>query len=176
MTDHAKEIGLRGQKRYYYVFSIGTERAHRGKGTSYSLIPISPISPIPNPDSLCVVQVSPKPLYNITRPKLKPRTSPSGSRQRRLVPGTFISPWGLRRLRRLPWGKGRLRLMLRLRLMGRVCLFMRWYGGRSQAAASLKLKLGRVIRLSKSIFIFDTHTNYYYAFFEILVSNVSTCR
>lgn len=33
MTDNAKRVGLRGQKQYYYVFSIGTERAHRGKGT-----------------------------------------------------------------------------------------------------------------------------------------------
>lgn len=32
MTDHAKRKGLGGQKRYYYVFSIGTEYAHRGKG------------------------------------------------------------------------------------------------------------------------------------------------
>lgn len=32
MTDNAKREGLRGQKRYYYVFSIGTEYEHRGKG------------------------------------------------------------------------------------------------------------------------------------------------
>lgn len=32
MTDNAKEKGLRGQKRYYYIFSIGTEPEHRGKG------------------------------------------------------------------------------------------------------------------------------------------------
>lgn len=32
MTDNAKQKGLHGQKRYYYVFSIGTEHEHRGKG------------------------------------------------------------------------------------------------------------------------------------------------
>lgn len=32
MTDNAKRKGLHGRKRYYYVFSIGTEREHRGKG------------------------------------------------------------------------------------------------------------------------------------------------
>lgn len=32
MTDNAKRKGLRGQKRYYYIFSIGTEHEHRGKG------------------------------------------------------------------------------------------------------------------------------------------------
>lgn len=32
MTDNAKRVGLGDQIRYYYVFSIGTERAHRGKG------------------------------------------------------------------------------------------------------------------------------------------------
>ncbi|CAG7939015.1 unnamed protein product [Penicillium salamii] len=32
MTDNAKRIGLHGQKRYYYIFSIGTEVEHRGKG------------------------------------------------------------------------------------------------------------------------------------------------
>lgn len=35
MTDNAKQVGLRGQTRYYYVFSIGTERAHRSKGAYY---------------------------------------------------------------------------------------------------------------------------------------------
>ncbi|KAF3392474.1 hypothetical protein F1880_008764 [Penicillium rolfsii] len=36
MTDNAKKIGLRGNKRYYYIFSIGTEVEHRGKGlTAY---------------------------------------------------------------------------------------------------------------------------------------------
>jgi hypothetical protein len=32
MTDNAKRKGLGGQKRYYYVFSLGTEYEHRGKG------------------------------------------------------------------------------------------------------------------------------------------------
>lgn len=32
MTDNAKRKGLRGQKKYYYIFSIGTEVEHRGKG------------------------------------------------------------------------------------------------------------------------------------------------
>jgi ribosomal protein S18 acetylase RimI-like enzyme len=32
MTDNAKKKGLRGHKRYYYIFSIGTEPEHRGKG------------------------------------------------------------------------------------------------------------------------------------------------
>ncbi|KAJ5543573.1 Acyl-CoA N-acyltransferase, partial [Penicillium sp. DV-2018c] len=32
MTDNAKKKGLRGQRLYYYVFSLGTEREHRGKG------------------------------------------------------------------------------------------------------------------------------------------------
>jgi hypothetical protein len=32
MTDNAKKNGLRGHTQYYYVFSIGTEREHRGKG------------------------------------------------------------------------------------------------------------------------------------------------
>ncbi|KAJ5988580.1 hypothetical protein N7481_003790 [Penicillium waksmanii] len=49
MTDNAKRKGLHGEKRYYYVFSIGTEHDHRGKGEpttewlkeyqSYSCIP-----------------------------------------------------------------------------------------------------------------------------------------
>jgi hypothetical protein len=41
MTDNAKKIGLRGQKRYYYIFSIGTEAEHRGKGRNigFSLPP-----------------------------------------------------------------------------------------------------------------------------------------
>lgn len=34
MTDNAKKIGLRGQKRYYYIFSIGTEVEYRGRGRS----------------------------------------------------------------------------------------------------------------------------------------------
>lgn len=38
MTDNAKKKGLRGQKRYYYVFSIGTEYEHRGKG-QHSVFP-----------------------------------------------------------------------------------------------------------------------------------------
>jgi ribosomal protein S18 acetylase RimI-like enzyme len=41
MTDSAKRKGLRGQKRYYYVFSIGTEREHRGKGIAFRLSPFS---------------------------------------------------------------------------------------------------------------------------------------
>lgn len=32
MTNNAKRKGLGDQKRYYYVFSIGTEYEHRGKG------------------------------------------------------------------------------------------------------------------------------------------------
>lgn len=32
MTDNAKRKGLRGKKQYYYIFSIGTEHEHRGKG------------------------------------------------------------------------------------------------------------------------------------------------
>ena len=34
MTDNAKRIGLRGQKQYYYIFSIGTEVEYRGRGRS----------------------------------------------------------------------------------------------------------------------------------------------
>jgi hypothetical protein len=37
MTDNAKKIGLRGKKRYYYIFSIGTEVEHRGKGLTTCL-------------------------------------------------------------------------------------------------------------------------------------------
>jgi phosphodiesterase/alkaline phosphatase D-like protein len=37
MTDDAKRIGLRGQKRYYYIFSIGTEVEHRGRGRTVSI-------------------------------------------------------------------------------------------------------------------------------------------
>jgi hypothetical protein len=37
MTDNAKKIGLRGKKRYYYIFSIGTEVEHRGKGLTACL-------------------------------------------------------------------------------------------------------------------------------------------
>lgn len=37
MTDNAKRIGLRGQKRFCYIFSIGTEVEHRGKGGSTGL-------------------------------------------------------------------------------------------------------------------------------------------
>lgn len=32
MIDNAKRKGLRGQSRYYYVFSLGTEHEHRGRG------------------------------------------------------------------------------------------------------------------------------------------------
>ncbi|CAL5875248.1 uncharacterized protein PFLUO_LOCUS9552 [Penicillium psychrofluorescens] len=38
MTDNAKRKGLRGQKRYYYIFSIGTEHEHRGKGLAKAII------------------------------------------------------------------------------------------------------------------------------------------
>jgi ribosomal protein S18 acetylase RimI-like enzyme len=38
MTDNAKKIGLRGQKRYYYIFSIGTEVEHRGKGLAKAIM------------------------------------------------------------------------------------------------------------------------------------------
>ncbi|KAJ5786219.1 Acyl-CoA N-acyltransferase [Penicillium pulvis] len=38
MTDNAKEKGLRGQKRYYYIFSIGTEPEHRGKGLAKAIM------------------------------------------------------------------------------------------------------------------------------------------
>lgn len=37
MADNAKKIGLRGKKRYYYIFSIGTEVEHRGKGVTTCL-------------------------------------------------------------------------------------------------------------------------------------------
>ncbi|KAJ5212392.1 uncharacterized protein N7498_004038 [Penicillium cinerascens] len=38
MTDKAKRKGLGGQKRYYYVFSIGTEYEHRGKGLAKTIM------------------------------------------------------------------------------------------------------------------------------------------
>ncbi|KAJ5132074.1 Acyl-CoA N-acyltransferase [Penicillium atrosanguineum] len=38
MTDNAKRKGLGGQKRYYYVFSIGTEYEHRGKGLAKAIM------------------------------------------------------------------------------------------------------------------------------------------
>ncbi|OQE13201.1 hypothetical protein PENFLA_c052G02783 [Penicillium flavigenum] len=38
MTDNAKKNGLRGQTQYYYVFSIGTEREHCGKGLAKAII------------------------------------------------------------------------------------------------------------------------------------------
>lgn len=38
MTNNAKRVGLGDQMRYYYVFSIGTERAHRGKGKHHSIL------------------------------------------------------------------------------------------------------------------------------------------
>ncbi|KAJ5745257.1 hypothetical protein N7520_010439 [Penicillium odoratum] len=38
MTDNAKKKGLRGQKRYYYIFSLGTELEHRGKGLAKSIM------------------------------------------------------------------------------------------------------------------------------------------
>lgn len=38
MTDNAKKIGLRGQKRYYYIFSIGTEVEHRGRGLAKAIM------------------------------------------------------------------------------------------------------------------------------------------
>ncbi|CEJ61193.1 hypothetical protein PMG11_09731 [Penicillium brasilianum] len=38
MTDNAKKIGLRGQKQYYYIFSIGTEAEHRGKGLAKAIM------------------------------------------------------------------------------------------------------------------------------------------
>ncbi|KAJ5485591.1 hypothetical protein N7539_005579 [Penicillium diatomitis] len=38
MTDNAKKIGLRGQQRYYYIFTIGTETEHRGKGLARAII------------------------------------------------------------------------------------------------------------------------------------------
>ncbi|KAK9855569.1 hypothetical protein MYU51_002115 [Penicillium brevicompactum] len=38
MTDNAKRKGLRGQKRYYYIFSIGTELEHRGKGLARAIM------------------------------------------------------------------------------------------------------------------------------------------
>ncbi|KAJ6005126.1 Acyl-CoA N-acyltransferase [Penicillium herquei] len=40
MTDNAKKKGLRGQKLYYYIFSIGTEHEHRGKGGSWKITPV----------------------------------------------------------------------------------------------------------------------------------------
>ncbi|KAJ5888618.1 hypothetical protein N7495_008659 [Penicillium taxi] len=38
MTDRAKKIGLHGQKRYYYIFSIGTKHEHRGKGLAKAIM------------------------------------------------------------------------------------------------------------------------------------------
>ncbi|KAK5800794.1 hypothetical protein VI817_003006 [Penicillium citrinum] len=38
MTDNAKRKGLHGQKEYYYIFSIGTEHEHRGKGLARQII------------------------------------------------------------------------------------------------------------------------------------------
>ncbi|KAJ5750596.1 Acyl-CoA N-acyltransferase [Penicillium manginii] len=38
MTDNAKRKGLHGEKRYYYVFSIGTEYDHRGKGLAKEIM------------------------------------------------------------------------------------------------------------------------------------------
>ncbi|KAJ5473160.1 Acyl-CoA N-acyltransferase [Penicillium sp. IBT 31633x] len=38
MTDNAKRKGLHGQTQYYYVFSIGTEQAHRGKGLAKAIL------------------------------------------------------------------------------------------------------------------------------------------
>ncbi|OQE00831.1 hypothetical protein PENVUL_c045G01183 [Penicillium vulpinum] len=38
MTDNAKRIGLRGQNKYYYIFSIGTEQEHRGKGLAKAIM------------------------------------------------------------------------------------------------------------------------------------------
>ncbi|CAI7661545.1 unnamed protein product [Penicillium pancosmium] len=38
MTDNAKRKGLHGEQRYYYVFSIGTEHDHRGKGLAKEIM------------------------------------------------------------------------------------------------------------------------------------------
>ncbi|KAF7713631.1 Uncharacterized protein PECH_006255 [Penicillium ucsense] len=38
MTDNAKKIGLRGQQRYYYIFTIGTETEHRGQGLARAIM------------------------------------------------------------------------------------------------------------------------------------------
>ncbi|KAJ5788745.1 Acyl-CoA N-acyltransferase [Penicillium paradoxum] len=38
MTDNAKRKGLRGKSRFYYVFSLGTEREHRGKGLAKAIM------------------------------------------------------------------------------------------------------------------------------------------
>ncbi|CDM26315.1 Acyl-CoA N-acyltransferase [Penicillium roqueforti FM164] len=38
MTDNAKRLGLRGQSQYYYVFSLGTEHEHRGKGLAKAIM------------------------------------------------------------------------------------------------------------------------------------------
>ncbi|KAJ5723499.1 Acyl-CoA N-acyltransferase, partial [Penicillium malachiteum] len=38
MTDNAKRKGLHGQNLYYYIFSIGTEHEHRGKGLAKAIM------------------------------------------------------------------------------------------------------------------------------------------
>jgi ribosomal protein S18 acetylase RimI-like enzyme len=38
MTDSAKGKGLRGQTKYYYIFTVGTEREHRGKGLAKAIM------------------------------------------------------------------------------------------------------------------------------------------
>ncbi|KAJ5676167.1 hypothetical protein N7462_009064 [Penicillium macrosclerotiorum] len=38
MTDNAKRKGLHGERRYYYIFSIGTEYEHRGKGLAKAIM------------------------------------------------------------------------------------------------------------------------------------------
>ncbi|KAJ5697023.1 hypothetical protein N7536_007435 [Penicillium majusculum] len=38
MIDNAKRKGLRGQSRYYYVFSLGTEHEHRGRGLAKAIM------------------------------------------------------------------------------------------------------------------------------------------
>ncbi|KGO44378.1 Acyl-CoA N-acyltransferase [Penicillium expansum] len=38
MTDNAKRNGLRGHKQYYYIFSLGTEHEHRGKGIAKAIM------------------------------------------------------------------------------------------------------------------------------------------
>src|SRR3954471_12732932 len=126
MTDNAKRKGLHGQKRYYYVFSLGTEHEHRGKGRTLITHVTSPF--FFHTDTSQDWQ---KLSCGITSGQPKQTISPSGSRRRRQAHVVFTSQWASKKSRRLCLGRARLLLMRVFSLVGLGFPCGRWCGGLS---------------------------------------------
>lgn len=125
MTDNAKKKGLHGQKRYYYIFSIGTEPEHRGKGRLGLLLF--------GLGSGWLTRLQGWQKLSCSNTSIPPgvKTSLFGSRLRVQALAIFICHWDFKRLRRLSLGKARSLRMLQDSQAALGFQSMRWYGGLS---------------------------------------------